>query len=240
MKITSLDNKKIKYLMKLKNKKFRDQENKFIIETPNLIAEALKCQLLEEVYKLEDYSFNFPNSYDLSKEVMNKVSDLENSKILGICRKPLNPEGAKEKLLLLDGIQDPGNLGTIIRSALGFNVEAIILSEDSCDAFNSKVVRASEGAIFKVPIIRADLSLVIDKLKQENIPIISTDVRRGKDIRDFKCSKFALLMGSEGQGVKKIYQSQADVTVYIKTNQALESLNVAVATSILLYELFND
>lgn len=85
MKITSLDNKKIKYLMKLKNKKFRDQENKFIIETPNLIAEALKCQLLEEVYKLEDYSFNFPNSYDLSKEVMNKVSDLENSKILGIC-----------------------------------------------------------------------------------------------------------------------------------------------------------
>ena len=102
------------------------------------------------------------------------------------------------------------------------------------------MVRASEGAIFKVPIIRADLSLVIDKLKQENIPIISTDVRRGKDIRDFKCSKFALLMGSEGQGVKKIYQSQADVTVYIKTNQALESLNVAVATSILLYELSND
>ena len=143
-----------------------------------------------------------------------------------------------DRYLLLDGIQDPGNLGTIIRTSLGFNITTIILSDTCVNLYNEKVIMASEGAIFKINIIKEDLISTIKDLKQEGFYIYGTDVTSGTNLHDVKQqNKYALVMGSEGTGVSLNVKRLTDSNIYIKTNEKLESLNVAVATGIILYEL---
>lgn len=235
MIITSKDNQKIKYINKLKDKKFRDKENKFIIETQNLIEEAEKEGLLLEVYTtLKDLKLSCP-VYEVSEEVMNKIKEVKTSNIIGICKKK-KETSLGSKIILLDGIQDPGNLGTIIRSSVAFNIDTIILSNDSCDLYNDKTIRATEGALFKINIIRKDLKEAINKLKELNINIYGTDVNNGIEVTKVAKENFAIVMGNEGQGIKKEIKQLIDKNIYIKTKK-VESLNVAVATSIILYEL---
>ena len=143
-----------------------------------------------------------------------------------------------DRYLLLDGIQDPGNLGTIIRTSLGFNITTIILSDTCVNLYNEKVIMASEGAIFKINIIKYNLISIIKDLKQEGFYIYGTDVTNGINLHDVKQqNKYALVMGSEGTGVSLDVKRLTDSNIYIKTNEKLESLNVAVATGIILYEL---
>lgn len=237
--ITSLENKKIKEIVKLKQKKYRDKEAKFIIETPNLIEEAYKQNLLLELFVLDRYKFslNVATEY-VTKQVMSKISSLENSYVLGICKKQITKGLVGNRYLLLDNIQDPGNLGTIIRTALGFNIDTIVLSEETCDLYNEKVIRATEGALFKINIIRRNLVSTIKELKQKNITIYGTNVDRGKDLKNITPSaNFALVMGNEGNGITKEIASLTDTNICITTNKELESLNVGVATGIILYQL---
>lgn len=237
MLITSLDNKKIKEIVKLQNKKYRDENNLFIIETPNIINEAYSLGLLKEIYKLEDYDINLPvPTYDVTESIMNKIKQVKTSKVVGISYKKSNNEIIGNKILLLDGISDPGNLGTIIRSAVGFNVDTIVLSKTCVDLYNDKVIRATEGAIFKINIIREDLVKVIKLLNKKNIPIYKTDVKSGDLIENISKDKFAIIIGSEGNGISKEINDLIPNSVHIKTNN-IESLNVGVATSIILYEL---
>ena len=237
--ITSLDNKKVKQIVKLKNKKYRDSEGKFVVETPNLIEEAYHAGLLEEIYVLDGYNYSIDvDTYYITSTVMNKISNLENSSILGVCKKNISKGLYGNKYLLLDGIQDPGNLGTIIRTCLGFDIDTIVLSNDTCDLYNDKVIRATEGAIFKINIIRDDLVNIINTLKKDNIVIYGTDVNDGVDVKTVNnCDKFALIMGNEGNGVKEVIKQLVDKNLYINTNKKLESLNVGVATGIILYQL---
>ena len=160
MLITSTDNKKIKELVKLKQKKYRDIENKFIIETENLIKEAYIEGVLEEVYILENEALSFNIDvpiYYVSESVMNKIKDINTSKYIGVCTKKESNEYIGKRYLMLDKVADPGNLGTIIRSAVAFNIDTLILSDDSCDAYNDKTVRATEGSLFRLNIIRENL-----------------------------------------------------------------------------------
>ena len=242
MIIESLTNKKIKEVVKLKNKNNRDSKNKFIIETKNLIEEAIKNNLLEELYVLENTSIDFfvpddVNIFFVKDLVFNKISSLNTSKYLGICKK-INDNGFfGKRFLLLDNIQDPGNLGTIIRTALGFNIDTIIISVDSCDMYNDKVIRASEGAIFKINIIREDLTKAINILKDRNFIIYGTDVINGMPPKDIKVkNNFALIVGNEGNGVRPNIKDLCDKNIYININKDLESLNVSIATAIILYE----
>lgn len=236
MLITSLDNKKIKEINKLKTKKYRDEVNKFIIETPNLIKEAYQKGYLLEVYTY-DYDISLDvDTYEVTKEVMDKIKIINTSKVLGICKKINSNLNLGDKILLLDGIQDPGNLGTIIRSAVGFNIDTIVLSNTCCDIYNDKVLRATEGAIFKINIIRDDLKEIIKKIKEKNINVYGTDVINGTDVRNINDSKYAVIIGSEGNGITKEIKELCDKNIYIKTNN-IESLNAGVATSIILYEL---
>ena len=162
--ITSLENKKIKYINKLKNKKFRDEEGIFVIETKHLVEEAYKSGFLTELYLvdtniesniLEDDKIN---KYQITKEIMNKISSLESpSNFLGLVKK-LPTLNYGNRLLILDNIQDPGNLGTIIRSAVAFNLDTLILSNDCVDLYNDKTIRSSEGMLFKLNILRKDLN----------------------------------------------------------------------------------
>lgn len=239
MLITSTDNKKIKEIVKLKQKKYRNIENKFIIETENLIEEAYLENRLEEVYILENENISLKLDcpiYEVTSKVMDKIKSVNTSKILGIATKKENLEYIGKRYLMLDKVSDPGNLGTIIRSASAFDIDTIILSEDCCDVYNEKTIRATEGAIFKANIITEDLEEAINNLKKLNINIYRTDVNAGKDITEISKDNFCIIMGNESNGVSEKIKNQVEKSVHIKTNN-VESLNVAVATSIILYEL---
>jgi len=233
--ITSVDNDRVKFVSKLNNKKYRKEYGLFLVEGEHLVDEAYKCGLLKEVYSL--YDTDYLNSYVVSDNVMKKMSNLDTiPSIIGVCNMKKEEE-LGNKLLILDNIQDPGNLGTIIRSAVSFNIDTIVLSNDTVDLYNSKVIRATEGMIFNINIITRDLVPFILNIKN-SYKIYGTDVNNGILLKNVeKKEKYAIIMGNEGNGVKKEIQSLCDENIYIKLNPLCESLNVGVATGIILYEL---
>ena len=239
MLITSKSNKKIKTYLKLKNKKMRDELGLFLIEGEHLVKEALNTDLIEDILVLENTNLTYDREFlYVTKEIMKMLSNLETlPNVIAVLKIPKEKEIKGDRVLLLDDIQDPGNLGTIIRSSLAFNTLDIVLNNNSVDLYNEKVIRSTQGMIFKVNIVRRDLSLVIKELKEKGYLVLGTNVKDGIDVKDIKTNKFALLMGNEGQGVKKELLNMCDKNLYIKMNKECESLNVGVATSILLYEL---
>lgn len=237
--ITSLDNKKIKYLNKLKDKKFRDTEGLFIIETKNLIEEAYQSNLLEEIYLLEDSNLEFEvPTYYVTKEVMQKISSLKSpSKCLGVVKK-ITPRYYQNRLLILDNIQDPGNLGTIIRSAVAFNIDTIVLGNTCVDLYNDKTIRASEGMLFKINILRKDLTSFLEELKKNNYTLYGTDVTGGKVLNTVTfSSKCGIVIGSEGKGISPEIKKLINQNIYIPMSYQTESLNASVAASIIMYEM---
>ena len=242
MYIESLSNKKIKELNKLKNKKYRDLENLFLVEGWHLVKEAYNAGILKEVLVLKDTFVEMNcNIIYTTEEVLKYLSDVEAPQnIIGVCMK-IDNNKIGNKVVILDDIQDPGNLGTIIRSSVAFNFDTIILSNNSVDIYNPKVIRSTQGMLFKVNIIRCDLTEKISKLKDDGYRIIATKVTNGKDVKTLeKIEKLCIIMGNEGNGVSDKVLALADDFIYIKMNKNCESLNVGVATSILLYELGSD
>ena len=237
--IDSLDNKKIKDISSLKIKKYRDQYGLFVIEGKHLVDEAKKSGLLEEVILLDD-EYDFDKKLIVSEKVMKKLSFQDSlPSIMGVCKIKDN-KLIGSKYLLLDGIQDPGNLGTIIRSSLAFGVDTIVLSKDSVDLYNDKVIRSTQGMIFHINIIRCDLEEVINKIKGD-IKIIGTSLGDSTPLRSIdKLERYALIVGNEGNGVKKEILDLCDDIVRIEMNKDVESLNVGVATSIILYEMSDN
>ena len=237
MLYSSLENPKIKELKKLKTKKYRDILGKFIIEGEHLINEAYNLGYLEEIYALEDYqcALDVKVNY-VTKEVLKYITDLETPTIIGVAKK-MEEKDIGDKLVILDDIQDPGNLGTIIRSSVAFNIDTIVLSNNSVDLYNDKVIRASQGMIFKINIIRKDIIPFISKVKNE-YHIYGTKVNGGNSLKKIeKQKKFAIIMGNEGKGMSSELDNLCDEFIYIDMNKECESLNVGVATSIILYEL---
>lgn len=237
--ITSLDNKKIKHLNKLKDKKYRDEEGLFLIETKNLIDEAYQSNLLEELYLLEDSNISYDvKTYYVTKEVMQKISNLKSpSEAVGIVKK-LVPRDYQNRLLILDNIQDPGNLGTIIRSAVAFNIDTIVLGKTCVDLYNDKTIRASEGMLFKINILRKDLSTFLEELKKNNYTLYGTEVTGGKVLNTVTfSSKCAIVIGSEGKGISPEIKKLINKNIYIPMSYQTESLNASVAASIIMYEM---
>lgn len=239
MVITSLDNKKVKEIVKLQSKKYRDITNCFVVETEHLVEEARKCGIVKELYIVGEENDSLDNTYFVTEEVMKKMSSMESpSKVLAVCEKNNNKEILGNNILLLDGVQDPGNLGTIIRSSVAFGVDTIILSSDTVDLYNPKVIRASEGMFCHINIINMDLEDAISVIKSKGISVYGTNVVNGIDVSTVSDkSSYALIMGNEGNGVKANIQELCDYNLYIPMKDNCESLNVGVACSILLYEL---
>ena len=230
--IESTNNEKIKEYSKLKQKKYRDLTSKYIVEGKHLVEEAKNEGLVEIIYSTN----NYPNSTKVSLDVMKKLSDLKTPPdVLAIVKKKENKE-IKGNILILDNIQNPGNLGTIIRSSVAFNIDTIIASKETVDPYNIKVLRASEGMFFKINYIEENLEDILPILKEYNI--YTTNVEKGRDISNVNIRKpYALIIGNEGSGVRKEISKYANETLYIPMNNQCESLNVGVATSIILYEL---
>ena len=241
MIITSLDNDNVKKWKKLCKKKYRDEFGIYLVEGEHLVEEAYKSGVLDKVIVLDGESYSYDNIIYVSYEVMKAISSLDTpNRIMGVCKKKESNELVGKKYLLLDGVQDPGNLGTIVRSAVAFNIDTIVLSDDTVDLYNPKVLRSTQGMIFHTNIIECDLVEVINELHSNDIVVYGTDVNNGIDARelsDLDKTSFALVMGNEGNGVRKEIKELCDKNLYINMNENVESLNVGVATSILLYEL---
>ncbi len=237
--ISSLQNERIKNLSKLLSKKFRDEEGKFLVEGEHLVEEAFKSGLLLEVIKCEDVlgEYNVPTNL-VTYEVIKKLSNTVNpQRIIGVVKK-IEEKELGSKVLILDDIQDPGNLGTIIRSSLAFNIDSIVLSNNSVDMYNDKVIRSSEGMIFHLNIVRRDIKELIKELHNDGFKVYGTKVDGGTSVDKVNVTnKYAIVMGNEGNGVKDEVLDLCDDYLYIDISDKVESLNVGVATSIILYEL---
>ncbi len=240
MVYTSIENDKIKNIKKLNIKKYRDKEGLFLVEGEHLVLEAYKKGCLVELLLEEDYvlPLDVKVSY-VSHNVLTYISELETPpSMIGICKKQDDTIDIGNRVLVLEDIQDPGNLGTIIRSSVAFNIDTIILSDKCVDLYNSKVVRASQGMLFHMNIIRKELDSFLNDLKEKDYKILGTKVTHGKSLKTLeKIEKFAIIMGNEGAGMSDTLSRLCDEFIYIDMNQECESLNVGVATSIILYEL---
>lgn len=231
MIITSLDNPKIKYLASLSKAKERKQEQKFIVEGKHLVDEAKKQNVLIEAYSIEEKE----GYIQVSPSVMKKISNT-NTLVseIGLC-KMLDKKELSNKLLLLDGVQDPGNMGALMRSAKAFGFDTIVLGDGCVDIYNDKVIRSSQGAIFKLNFINAYLPDFIKSLKEYSV--YGTNVVHGISLENVKKSqKMAIVLGNEGNGISKEVFDVIEKNIYIPMDDT-ESLNVSVAAGIIMYNL---
>ena len=228
--IESVNNEKIKKYAKLKLKKYRDSEGLFIVEGEHLVEEAKKYGLLVDAFSLDGSM-----GIQVSPNVMNKLTSLKSiPNVLGIAKKR---EEICEfgNILVLDNLQDPGNLGTIIRSAVAFGIDTIVASNETVDVYNTKTLRSSEGMFFQINYLVRDLKEFFSHL--EGYMIYTTNVNEGKNIKEvIPKAPYAIIMGNEGNGVREEIAKLANETLYIPISDKCESLNVAIATSIILYE----
>ncbi len=242
MLITSKDNNRIKEIRKLLNSKYSREKGLFVIEGENLIEEALKNNLLIELYVLDGYECNYNFKYDnVTLDVMKSISDLKSTpRLIGIS-KIKNDNKIGNKIVILDGVQDPGNAGTIIRNCVAFDVDTIIFSKDSVNPYNEKVLRSTGGMIFNTNIIVDDLDKVIEEIKSKCIPLIGTSLLTSKSLEDLDISdKYAIVFGNEGNGVSENILNKCDKLIKIKMNSSCESLNVGVSTGIVLYHMYKE
>lgn len=236
--IESKENKKIKYIRHLKDAKFMKEEKKFVVEGDHLVKEAYSAGILLETFSIKEVSYGVLNNV-ITDSVMASISSLKSKPdVIGICKFMDEDETLGDRIIILDNVQDPGNIGTIIRSAKAFNINNVVLGLTCASKYNDKVIRASEGMIFKQNVLIKELKYFIPYLKSLGYTVFGTDVVSGVDIKSInKNGKIAVVMGNEGAGISNDIKSLLDKNIYIKTSSDCESLNVAIASSIIMYEL---
>ncbi|KZE96392.1 RNA methyltransferase [Geobacillus stearothermophilus] len=244
-RIESPKNARVKQWKKLLTKKGRDETGLFLLEGFHLVEEAVKSRA-PLVELMVDERTAIPPGWDVSvpvvivtEAVMKAISSTETPQgIAAVCRQlPAEFEGVKTALLI-DAVQDPGNLGTMIRTADAAGIDAVILGEGCADVYNPKVVRATQGSLFHLPVVKGDLAQWIARFKEQGIPVYGTALENAVDYRTVPpSSSFALLVGNEGSGVRREWLEMTTETIYIPIYGQAESLNVAVAAGILLYSL---
>ena len=233
--IESEENKIIKYVNKLKNSKYIKSEKRFIIEGFHLLEMAKKEDIdfvltLEKIDSLDENIIQ----YIVNEKIMKKLSFNKSfSKVIAVCKIKDDPLIDGDFILYLDSLQDPGNIGTILRTALAFNCKSVI-STSLSSFYNQKCIQASQGAIFSLNLIKGDVKMLLG-LKKE-YQLIGTSLKEDTiDLKDFKRPKKAILIvGNEGNGVSKEVLDIVDKTIKIQISN-IDSLNVGIATGILLY-----
>ncbi len=248
--ITSTSNETIKYFISLNDKKTRMNAKRFIVEYYHLVNEASKTNLLEAIISTDEKELKKINNvkrYLVNDAIINKIATTKNPQnILGIVKMldhnitnlvPIIKEN-KTKLIMLDDVNDPGNLGTIIRTAAGLGYDGIIMSPNTVDLYNEKVIRSTQGVMFKIPIIKANLQEIIKLLKKEKVFCIGTALTNAKDVKHItKKDKFAICLGNEAKGISKEVLDNMDENVKIAMKNDVESLNVSIAAGIIMYEM---
>lgn len=252
--ISSKDNETIKYIKKLKEKKYREETNCYIIEGIKLVKEAIEenakikyiliCEDCDDAVKLEQnllYDIAKNNCLYVTKKLFLSISDVTTPQgVLAVIEKKKGTEQIDyndDIIVALDGIQDPGNLGTILRTVDSANLKQIILSKNSADPYNPKVVRSTMGAIFRVNIIEAEnLAEILKEIKKHNFDVVVTSLETEESIYNLEYKNKIIVIGNEANGVSKEIQKIADKKVKIPMLGKTESLNASVATGIMVYE----
>ena len=245
---------KIKFLRSLSFKKNRDQNNQVILEGFRLVEEAIKAKArIESIYCTSKFinkasNNKYFNSYELipiTDEECKMISNTKNSQgiialvnIQKYMNNVISDIDNDKNIIILDQISDPGNLGTIFRNCIWFNIRSIILTENSIDPFNLKCLRSGMGSHFYFNnIIQDKTSNIVKFLKQYKYDVLVADLM-GKNITDIKCEiNWALILGSEAHGISDTFKEFKKVTINKVGN--IESLNVSVASGILLDRLIN-
>ncbi len=232
MEITSVNNPLIKEMSKLHQKKYRDKAKLFLIEGDHLYEEALKKGIIKTVFTI-DKMITGTNVHHVSLPVLNKLTKTTSSvKIVGVCHK-LKAETITDKVLILEHLQDPGNLGTLLRSALAFNFKTVVL-DNTVDLYNDKVIRSTQGALFHLNILEMK---TIDFMNQNNDFTFYGTSMKGSSLKAIKKeAKQALILGNEGQGLSEEVLKKVNTNITIKMNE-VESLNVGVAGSIIMHHI---
>lgn len=236
-KITSLQNKKVKEWCLLHKKKYRDETRQFLIEGEHLIEEALKEGIVETILYSNWCPFEFGNCIEVTEGILEKVSDNPSgASYIAICNQKEKEPSCYNRILLLDGIQDPGNLGTLIRTAVSFSFDAIYCSKETVDLYNEKTIRSTQGALFHIPVIRKDLMEVIPFLKDKKVKVIATSLNNAVSMESIiEEENMAFILGNEGQGVSQKVIETSDISMRIDMH-GFESLNVGVAGGIIMYK----
>jgi len=227
--IESKQNKQFKLWVKLKTKKYRDQHDMFLVYGEHLIDKAKEKEMLLDVITSNPNKEGILISEELMKELQQTPSWID---AIGLCKKESLIQKSS-RVLCLDDVQDPDNVGALIRSAAAFGFTHIILSHQSADLYNEKTIRASKGALFDCYIERKPLYDAIKNLKENGFQIIAADAHESGDVSN-EVNNIALILGNEGHGISSEIKSLVDRYVTIET-QNVESLNVSVAGAIIMY-----
>lgn len=238
--MSGLSKNKIKWIRSLQLKKNRDDLGLFLVEGEKMVAEALRDfpEMVEEVYSTTDFTFpKFNKKVELITEIeLSQISALKTpNKSLAILKKVNNKESVKSKglILALDGVQDPGNMGTILRTADWFGIDTVVCSEDTADIYNPKVIQASMGSMLRMNVIYTSLE---NYLATCELPIFGA-LLEGENVYGRSLEKIGVLvMGNEGKGIRPNIKTYINTPIHIPGFGKAESLNVAVATGILLSE----
>jgi len=252
--ITSKDNELIKHIRKLKDKKYRDESNEYVVEGVKLVEEAVKENAkIKQIIVCEDTT----RTYEIPTHIMLEIAKYEcisvSDKIFNIITQVTNPQGimaiieknaqnakidyTQDIIVVLDDVQDPGNLGTILRTVDSIGLNQIIVSKGTADAFNSKVVRSTMGAIFRIKIIEVEnLAQAIKEMRKHHFKLMVTSLQTKNSIYDIDFYKKIIVIGNEANGVSKEIQDMADEKAKIPMLGRTESLNASVAAGVVMYE----
>ena len=252
--ISSKENDIIKHIKKLKDKKYRDTSNQYVVEGIKLVSEAIQENVkIREIVLCEDCE----KSEVIPKELMYEIAKHEcvyvTEKLFKFITEVQAPQGIlavieknnrdneidynQDIIVALNDVQDPGNLGTILRTVDSIGVKQILVSKGTVDAYNSKVVRSTMGAIFRIKIIECeDLEKTLKEVKKHDFKVVVSSLQTENSIYNIDYNKKVIVVGNEANGVEEKIQSLADEKIKIPMLGKTESLNVSVATGVILYE----
>lgn len=255
--ISSKENEQIKYIRKLKEKKFRDETHEYLIEGMKLIEEAIAENVKMKTIVICEDCLEGENAIEQSLlyEIAKYQCVYVTKKLFGLLTDVVTPQGmlavvekgdsnnattidySQDIILALDDIQDPGNIGTILRTADSANLKQILLSSGTVDPYSPKVVRSTMGAIFRMNIIRTEsLEKTLKEIQKNHFEVVATSLNADKSIYEMDYQKKVIVIGNEAKGVSKAIQNLADQKVKIPMLGKTESLNASVAAGILIYE----
>lgn len=237
MEITSNQNTTYKQWMKLHQAKYRSEYRRFLVEGEHLVEEALKAKCVEAIIIRYGHKTSYKGTiYELKDNLFDKLCVTQSKEnIIALCTFPSLNVKNETRLLICDQIQDPGNMGTMIRTALSFGFDKILCSKDCVDVYNEKVIRASQGAMFHIVTESVDCVKSIEDLKKSGFKVYGTGFNQSIPLESVKPNeKLAVVLGNEGKGVRVEVLRKCDSIIRIETSK-FNSLNVGVATGILLH-----
>ncbi|MCL2334507.1 MAG: RNA methyltransferase [Endomicrobia bacterium] len=247
MIIESSQNQSFKNAVSLKNKKFRDESGLFLVEGQKQVLEISKEWNIKQLFVSSAYNGKLienTDTFEVSEKIFDKLSSTPAPQGIAavVEKKHYDTEKILKKtglFIVLENIQDPGNVGTIIRSADAFGAKAVFVSKGSADIYSAKTIRSTMGSLFHIPVIdEADIAKTLAAMKENKISIYAASLKGKKALKNCAFSqKSAILIGNEAKGLESQTQSMADTLFKIEMPGKAESLNAAIAASIAMYEI---